>query len=145
MTLGSGAVQEGIHYFEVRVYYENTDAGGVVYHSEYLNFAERARTELLRFVGISQEELNRVYACVLVVSQLNIKYEKAARLDAIIQVRTVMESFSKASFNLAQSLWVGEERIAKIKVSVVVVDSKTWHIRRLPAEVTKKIKEGLDG
>jgi len=141
----SGCIQENIHYFEVRVYYENTDAGGVVYHPNYLNFAERARTELLRYCGISQEELKRLYACVLVVAQLNIKYEKAARLDDIIQVRTVLEGESKALFDLHQSLWVGDKRIADMNVSVVAVDSELWHVKRLPEEVIRKIKENLNG
>lgn len=145
MTLDSGCVKENFHYFDVRVYYENTDAAGVVYHSEYLNFAERARTELLRYYGISQEELKRIYSCVLVVTQLNIKYEKAARLDDIIQVRTVLENLSKAVFDLRQSLWVNEMRVADIKVSVAAIDAEAWHIKRLPEEVIKKIKEGLNG
>ena len=145
MTFGSGFIHQGLHFFDVRVYYADTDAGGVVYHSNYLNFAERARTELLRNCGISQQELNAVYACVLVVTQLNIKYEKAARLDDIIQVRTAIESFSKVAFDLVQSLWVNEERVASIMVNIVALDSQIWRPKRLPEEVIKKIKEGLYG
>lgn len=135
----------GYHSWEVRVYYEDTDAGGVVYHSNYLKFAERARTEFLRTHGISQHDLNSLYACVLVVSQLNIKYEQPARLDDTIQIRTGVEKWSNASFYLDQSLWKAEEKIAHLKVTVVAVDSKTWRIKRLPPEVTKKLKEGLHG
>lgn len=145
MTRGSGFIHAGLHCFDLRVYYEDTDTGGVVYHSNYLNFAERARTELLRHCGISQEELKRVSACVLVVTQLNIKYEKPARLDDIIQVRTAIKGFSKVAFDLVQSLWVNEERVADIAVSVVVLDSKIWRPKRLPEEIIRKIKEGLHG
>lgn len=145
MSLSSGYIQEKTHYFEVRVYYEHTDSGGVVYHADYLKFAEQARTELLRHYGISQVELKCLYTCVLVVTQLNIKYEKAARLDDIIQVRTKLGNISKATLALHQSLWVKEVRIADIMVTVVAVDSEKWHLARLPEDMIRKIKEGLHG
>jgi acyl-CoA thioester hydrolase len=145
MSLSAGYIREHTHYFEVRVYYENTDAGGVVYHADYLKFAEQARTELLRGHGISQAELKHLYTCVLVVTQLNIKYEKAARLDDIIQVRTKLERTSKATLDLHQTLWVGEDRIADMAVTVAAVDSEKWNLTRLPEDMIKKIKEGLHG
>lgn len=145
MSLSSGYIREKVHYFEMRVYYEHTDAGGVVYHANYLKFAEQARTELLRGHGISQAELKHLYTCVLVVTQLNIKYEKAARLDDIIQVRTKLERTSKATLDLHQDLWVGEDRIADMAVTVAAVDSEKWSLTRLPGDMIKKIKEGLHG
>ncbi|MDC0348873.1 tol-pal system-associated acyl-CoA thioesterase [Alphaproteobacteria bacterium] len=140
----SGHIQKGIHYFNTRVYYEDTDAGGVVYHSNYLNFAERARTEFLRFCDIHQEELKRLYDCVFVVTELNIKYKKAARLDDIIQVRTEVEKLSKASLMLDQTLWILGEKIVEIKVSIVAVDSKLWRLKRLPEMIIGKLKEQMN-
>lgn len=140
----SGSIQQSIHYFDLRVYYENTDAGGIVYHSDYLNFAERARTELLRCCGISQQVLKRVYSCILVVRQLNIKYEKVVHLDDIIQVQTRIKKWSLASFDLDQSLWFNGECVAVLEVMVVCVDFEKGSVKRFPPEMIEKIKEKLN-
>ena len=145
MKLEAGQVKEGAHSFNIRVYYEDTDAGGVVYHSNYLKFAERARTEFLRFCDIHQEELKRLYACVFVVTRLNIKYKKPARLDDIVQVCTVVESCSKTSLTLNQTLWVHSEPIVEMEVFIVVLDSEEWKLKRLPEEVAKKLEGTLNG
>ncbi|MCJ7815769.1 MAG: YbgC/FadM family acyl-CoA thioesterase, partial [Xanthomonadales bacterium] len=67
--------------WQLRVYFEDTDAGGVVYHSRYLNFFERARTEMLRARGVSQTELREKHRLIWVVLEINVKFRKAARLD----------------------------------------------------------------
>lgn len=145
MTLSLGHVREGVHHYEARVYYEHTDAEGVVYHANYLKFAEQARTEFSRYCGISQTDLKHVYTCVLIVTQLNIKYEKSARLDDIIQVRTKLGELSNAMFCFHQSLWVKGVKIASLEVNVASVDSEKWRIKRMPEDVMKKIKEGFHG
>lgn len=70
----------------VRVYFEDTDAGGVVYHSRYLNFFERARTEMLRALGVSQTELREQHGYIWVVHEMNVKFRKAAKLDDELNV-----------------------------------------------------------
>ena len=84
----SGYVKRGEHYFRLRVYYEDTDAGGIVYHSRYLNFAERARTEMLRIAGIGQREVLARDGLAFAVRDLSIDYLRAARLDDQLLVRS---------------------------------------------------------
>ena len=69
------------YVWQLRVYFEDTDAGGVVYHARYLNFFERARTEMLRDMGISQTELREKHGLIWVVLDINVKFRQAARLD----------------------------------------------------------------
>ena len=98
----------------------------------------------MRFCDIHQEELKRLYDCVFVVTQLNIKYKKAARLDDIIQVRTEVERLSKASLMLDQTLWILGEKIVEIKVSIVAVGAKSWRLKRLPEMIVGKLEEKMN-
>ncbi len=90
--------------FPVRVYYENTDAGGVVYHGEYLKFLERARTEWLRHLGFDHQELARSHRVSLVVTALSIDFMKPARLDDTLAVSVQLESLGKARCVFAQEI-----------------------------------------
>ncbi|MEN9464412.1 MAG: tol-pal system-associated acyl-CoA thioesterase [Pseudomonadota bacterium] len=87
----------------VRIYIEDTDAGGIVYHANYLRFLERARTEWLRHLGISQEAL-RQQDCIFVVSELAIRYQKPARLDDELIVTLAVERLRRASLTVRQTL-----------------------------------------
>jgi len=84
----SGEIAGGEHRFPVRIYYEDTDAGGIVYHARYLHFAERARTEALRLAGIEQTSLRNTYDVVFALSRCEIDYRRPARLDDIVEVRS---------------------------------------------------------
>jgi len=99
----------------IRVYYEDTDAGGVVYHAQYLNFMERARTEWLRALGYEQKVLAQ-QGVVFVVGGLQIDYRKPARLDDALVVETRIENFGRASMGFEQRIWrepAGDEGTAK--------------------------------
>lgn len=107
--------------FPIRVYYENTDAGGVVYHAQYLNFFERARTECLRTLSFSQQTLlEQNFA--FVVKKLDIDYKQPARLDDLLSVETIVHEIKKASIVFEQHLWRENICLCSAKVVVASVD-----------------------
>lgn len=108
-------------HFPIRVYYENTDAGGVVYHAQYLNFFERARTECLRALAFSQQTLLE-QNLAFVVKKLEIDYKQPARLDDLLSVETKLSEIKKASMTFEQHLWRDEICLCSAKVIVASVD-----------------------
>jgi acyl-CoA thioester hydrolase len=119
------------HRHTLRVYYEDTDAGGIVYHAAYLRFAERARTEALRDMGLPHSRMQQEHGCVLVVKRVALEYERPARLDDSLVVLTRIRRAS-ASLLLDQQAWRGEERLVRIEVKLACVDAATLAARRLP-------------
>ena len=103
--LGSGRFDGAAHRFRVRVYYEDTDAGGIVYHSNYLNYAERARTELLRFCGIGQDKLRAEQGAGFAVRRCEIDYRAPARLDDELEVCTVLSDMRGARVSAEQTIY----------------------------------------
>lgn len=101
---GSGQWREGMHAFRVRVYYEDTDAGGIVYHANYLNFAERARTEMLRLIGAEQDEMRRKTGLGFTVRRCEIDFRAPARLDDLLEIRTLPREARGARVLAVQSL-----------------------------------------
>jgi acyl-CoA thioester hydrolase len=95
---------QGRHVYAVRVYYEDTDAGGVVYHATYLRYAERARTEALRALGIPHAEMVRQYGVMFVVRRIEVDYLRAARLDDSLAVETEALAVGGASVTLRQTV-----------------------------------------
>ena len=110
------------HLFPIRVYYEDTDAGGIVYHANYLNFAERARTEALRDAGINQSLLWQSHGVGFVVRHAGIDYSRPARLDDALVVETQLEKWGRASLTLLQTIRRGEETLAKVHIKLAVID-----------------------
>lgn len=108
-------------HFPIRVYYENTDAGGVVYHAQYLNFFERARTEYLRSLGFSQQQLLE-QNLAFVVKRVEIDYKLPARLDDQLIVETKVIEKKKASLVFQQFLWRESCCLSQAKVVVASVD-----------------------
>ncbi|MEO8306810.1 MAG: tol-pal system-associated acyl-CoA thioesterase [Pseudomonadota bacterium] len=117
----------------VRVYYEDTDAGGVVYHTSYIRFLERARTEWLRSIGYSQARLANDMGLVFTVVSLDIKYLLPARLDDMLLIRSDIEAGGGASMNFDQAIHRGEQQLVRGKVIVACLDATTFKPRRLPA------------
>jgi acyl-CoA thioester hydrolase len=95
---------DGRHRYSLRVYYEDTDAGGIVYHANYLRFAERARTEALREMGIPHAELTARFRFMFVVRMVKVEYEHAARLDQLLTVETSAQEVGGASLLLRQEV-----------------------------------------
>ncbi|MDA1309231.1 MAG: tol-pal system-associated acyl-CoA thioesterase [Proteobacteria bacterium] len=104
LTALSGSRLGNMHKFQVRVYYEDTDAGGIVYHANYLHFAERARTEFLRLVGIGQDAMRREDGAGFAVRRCEIDFRAPARLDDMLEVRTVLRDPRGARVSALQSI-----------------------------------------
>jgi acyl-CoA thioester hydrolase len=117
----------------VRVYYEDTDAGGVVYHAGYLRFLERARTEWLRTLGYSQVRLKQEESLVFTVVGMTLDFLKPARLDDLLRVRSQVRLAGGASVEFQQEILREAERILAATVRVACLDADTYRPRRLPA------------
>lgn len=123
------------HIFPIRIYYEDTDAGGVVYHANYLNFAERARTEFLRELGFENSTVREKYNVIFVVRHLEAHYFKPARLDDFVDVQTRIMELKRSSFVMNQRIVYDEEIIFDMMVALVCVDSDSVQPVRLPEEI----------
>lgn len=121
--------------FDYRVYYEDTDSGGVVYYANYLKFFERARTDYLRQFGISQNELSSRENIVFVVRRCEIDYLASARLDDLISVSVEIVDFKVASIAMNQEIFVANHLIAKLKVELVCIDKISFKPKKIPLTI----------
>jgi acyl-CoA thioester hydrolase len=115
------------------VYWEDTDAGGVVFYANYLKFFERARTEWLRGFGIGQEALRRDEQAMFVVSETAVRYLAPARLDDLLRVSVEPREPGRASLTLFQQAWRGDTLLAEGRIRIGCVDSASLRPRRIPA------------
>ena len=129
--LGSGDLKGDHHLYPLRVYYEDTDAAGIVYHSKYLNYAERARTEMLRCHGIAQSVLRRDEGVVFAVRDCRIAFQRPARFDDLLEVRTEVSSFAGATLTMAQTITRGRETLVTLDFRIAAVNEK-GRATRLP-------------
>jgi acyl-CoA thioester hydrolase len=132
MTPPSGWVEGRAHFFPIRVYFEDTDAGQVVYHATYLRFAERARTEFLRATGAPHSELMADEGLVFVVRSAAIDYLRTARLDDSLLVVTRVAALGGASVTLAQDVRRDAETVACLRIGLVATDLAAGKARRIP-------------
>jgi acyl-CoA thioester hydrolase len=123
---------DGAHRYAVRVYYEDTDAGGVVYHASYLRFAERARTEALRAAGIPHAELLERYRLMLVVRRVEVDYVRPARIDDSLLVLTKPLEVRGATVTLRQDVRGPEGSCAVLTVRLACIRSVEGKPGRLP-------------
>ena len=123
----------------VRIYWEDTDAGGVVFYANYLKFFERARTEWLRSLGYGQEGLRTDTGAMFVVAQTQVRYLKPARLDDLLSVTVQVQSAGRASMDIAQVAWRGSERLAEGEIRIGCVDVGTFKPRRIPNELLQAL------
>ena len=128
----SGTVASRAHYFPVRVYYEDTDAGGVVYHATYLGFAERARTEFLRAAGLPHHELMSAHGLVFVVRSAHVEYQRPARLDDSLTVVSRIVGLGGASVTLDQRVMRDDAVLARLRIGLVAADLSEGRARRIP-------------
>ncbi|MBE2898857.1 tol-pal system-associated acyl-CoA thioesterase [Pasteurellaceae bacterium 20609_3] len=124
-----------MHSFELRVYYEDTDAGGVVYHARYLHFFERARTEYLRQLGFGQQALLQAHHLAFVVKRLEIDYRLPAKLDDALTVKSAVSQIKGVSLVFKQSLWRGETCLSTATVVVATVNLSKMKPMALPSEI----------
>ena len=126
-----------IHKMDLRIYYQDTDAGGIVYHSNYLDYAERARSEFLRDVGLPVNDLlERDVAFVIKKAELT--YKSPARLDDLLTVHTSIGDIKGASMIMNQTIKRGETDLVEIVLQVVFVSPKTMTPIRIPADLKEK-------
>ena len=129
--------------WQVRVYYEDTDAGGVVYYANYLKFLERARTEWLRSYGFEQDQLRLEYGIVFAVRAVDIKYLKPARFNELLEISVENIKLRSASISMQQSVCNIEnknELIANATVNIVCLHSEKFS----PCPIPKSIFEALN-
>ena len=110
-------------FYRLKVYYEDTDAGGVVYYANYLKFIERARTEALVSLGFSNKKIKDDFGALIIVKSCNIEYKKPAHLEDELSVRSFVKSITKTSFVMNQFISRGEAMIAEAKVHLVFVNN----------------------
>ena len=130
--------------FPIRIYWEDTDAGGIVFYANYLKFFERARTEWLRSLGIAQQALKAQTGGMFVVSETQIKYFSPARLDDLLEVTARTAEAGRASMVLAQQAWLtvdGERQLlAEGTIRIGWVDSQTLKPGRIPASILEALQ-----
>ena len=126
----------------VRVYFQDTDAGGVVYHGSYVNFLERARTEWLReCYGYSNADLMKQFGVVFVVRSLKLDYLKPARLDDVLTVSAQIKDVGRSRVALQQSVMRGEDRLVEAEIHLVCVTLDGFRPVAVPDVLSKQWKE----
>jgi acyl-CoA thioester hydrolase len=127
-------------HWPVRIYYEDTDAGGIVFYANYLKFFERARTEWLRAVGVNQQELSEQEGAIFVVKNASIDYHAPAKLDDVLNLTLSIEKLGRASVQFVQQAWRGEVLLASASVKVGCVDAATLRPRSLPPATADRMR-----
>ncbi len=130
-TADGGAIAAGEHRLAIRVYYEDTDAVGVVYHANYLRFAERARTEMMRSFGLEHRALRERFGLAFTVRRCLVDYLAPARLDDRLEVRTGLRRLGGASLDLEQRIVKGDRLLVRMDVRLALV-SPALRAVRLP-------------
>ena len=121
--------------WDVRVYYEDADAGGVVYHSNYLNFMERARTEWLRSLGFEQTELKAQMGVIFVVRALKLEYRKPAYFNDVLGVITRIAKTGRSLLEFEQTIIRDDELLTEATVALVCVDAGQFKPTPIPTEI----------
>ena len=132
-----------IFEYRLRVYYQDTDAGGIVYHANYLNFAERARTEALRAMGVPHVEMVRQFGVMFVVRRLQIDYQRPARLDEEIRIETRVIAVGGASATLRQDFWRDSDSLAVLEVGLGCARLADGKAVRMPEAWAKRLRAAM--
>ncbi|MBT4880421.1 MAG: tol-pal system-associated acyl-CoA thioesterase [Alphaproteobacteria bacterium] len=136
------AEQFSPHRFPVRIYFEDTDAGGIVYHGSYLRFAERARTEFLRALGFEQSSLMKEQQCVIVLRSCNIDFLKPAHLDDLLEIHTTVDEIKNASLMMDQQIYRDQTLLTQLSVRLVFITTD-GHPIRIPENILTLFKQPL--
>ena len=130
-----------IHTTPIRIYYEDTDAGGIVYHANYLNFAERARCELLRDLGYECSKIEDELGFLFVVKHADINYIKPSRLDDALEVKTTVETIKNTSFKMRQIVQKQGQDLCNMLVTLVCVEVQNIKPVRVPDILREKLNQ----
>ncbi len=132
----AGRIQNGIHTMPIRIYYEDTDAGGVVYHARYVAFCERARSDCLRLLGIHQSSFDNIN---FVVRRMVCDFLKPARLDDLLEVHTRFLEMAGARVEIGQKVMLNGNTVFKADVTVALVDAR-GRPKRLPESMADRFR-----
>ncbi|GJL84727.1 MAG: acyl-CoA thioesterase YbgC [Micavibrio sp.] len=131
------------HTTDIRVYYEDTDAGGVVYNANYLKFAERGRTEYLRTIGFENKSLKESKGILLVVRHIEADYLKPGHLDDLLTVETSIESMKNTSIVMKQLVFREKDMLFSMDVTIVCVDADGLKPVRFPDDLKAGFEKGI--
>ncbi len=123
----------------IRVYYEDTDAGGVVFYANYLKFLERARTEMLRHFGFEQDQLIEIQNLIFVVRSVKVDYLKPARFNDLINVNSAVIEKKKTSLIFKQSILREDLLLCDAEIRIACLDAQTMKPKPIPTEILEKI------
>ena len=126
-------------FHKLKIYYEDTDSGGVVYYANYLKFLERARTEALFSIGFSNRKIQEVFKSLIIVKSCNIEYKKSAILEDELTIRSFVKSITKTSFFMNQIITKAEDTIVEAQIHLVFVN-KDGKPMKIPDEIYNKFK-----
>ncbi len=127
------------YIYKTKVYYEDTDAGGIVYYAKYLHFIERARSEMIyQQLSLSHRQLKNDHDVIFVVRSCNVKYLKPASFEDELQINTNITSKTAVRLNLVQEVRRGTELLVAVEVELAVIDNK-GSVRKLPSNLLEKI------
>ena len=126
-------------FHKLKVYYEDTDSGGIVYYANYLKFLERARTEALVTLGFSNKKIREDLGSLIIVKSCNIEYKRPAHLEDELNIRSFVKSITKTSFFMNQFISRGEDIIVEAKVHLVFVNNKGKPMR-IPGSLFQDFK-----
>ena len=121
--------------YKVKVFYEDTDAGGVVYYANYLKFFERARTEAIAEIGLSNKKLLDEFGVLIIVKSCNIDYKKPAKLEDQLEIKSIISSISNSSFKMTQKVFRDDDLLTSSEIHLVIVD-KEGKPSRIPDPVS---------
>lgn len=132
----AGRIRNSVHIMPIRVYYEDTDAGGVVYHARYVAFCERARSDCLRLLGIRQSELDGLK---FLVRRMTCDFLRPAQLDDLLEVETRFADMTGARVEIGQQVMLNGNTLFRAEVTVALVDGR-GRPRRLPPEIRQRFQ-----
>ena len=124
---------------EIKIYYEDTDSGGVVYYANYLKYLERARTEALSSIGLSNTKIKNDFGTLIIVKSCNIEYKKSAHLEDNLQIKSFINSISKTSFIMNQSIFKNKDPIVEAQIHLVFINEKSKPVK-IPEKILKEFK-----
>jgi len=125
--------------FPIRVYWEDTDAGGIVFYANYLKFFERARTEWLRALGLQQSELRAATGGMFIVGETHLRFLRPARLDDKLRITAALDTAGRASLLIRQEAWLGADLLAEGSIRIAWVHSESLRPARIPSIVLDRL------
>ena len=126
-------------FHNIKIYYEDTDSGGVVYYANYLKYLERARTEALFSIGFSNNKILDQFSSLIIVKSCNIEYKKSAYLEDELTIRSFVKSITKTSFFMNQIITKNKDVIVEAQIHLVFVNKEGKPVK-IPDEIYSKFK-----